>query len=192
MNEEEQSADKDISNEQNQTSQNMEPHIHPHIHHEKKWKDYLFEFLMLFLAVTAGFFAENIREHYVEHQKEKEYIRSLNNDLKADISELRSIIINRKIKESRLDSLLILLNNDSSNKNGNDLYYFAIFVSRGIGTRFTPNDGTMQQLKNAGGLRLINNQMVSHNIINYDVKVRSLVKDIESEEEMYQRYRGSS
>ena len=39
---------------------------------------------MLFLAVFAGFLAENQREHYVEHQREKQYIRSMIEDLQTD------------------------------------------------------------------------------------------------------------
>ena len=45
---------------------NMEVHHHPDLHHKAKpWKEYFLEFIMIFLAVTMGFFAENIREHYV-------------------------------------------------------------------------------------------------------------------------------
>ena len=62
----------------------MEIHHHPHSHHKKRWKEYLFEFLMLFLAVTSGFFVENQREHYVEGKREKEYAKSLYDDLRTD------------------------------------------------------------------------------------------------------------
>ena len=52
----------------------MEVHKHPHdVTHKKKWREYLLEFFMIFLAVTAGFFAENIREHLDDNKKEKEY-----------------------------------------------------------------------------------------------------------------------
>jgi hypothetical protein len=48
----------------------MEVHAHTHTA-RKKWTHYLWEFLMLFLAVFCGFLAENQREHFVEHQREK-------------------------------------------------------------------------------------------------------------------------
>ena len=54
----------------------MEVHAHTHTE-RKKWTHYLWEFLMLFLAVFCGFLAENQREHYIEHQREKQYMRSL-------------------------------------------------------------------------------------------------------------------
>ncbi len=62
----------------------METHHHGHVHHDKKWKDYLFEFLMLFLAVTAGFFVENLREHYVEKERALGLVSSLETDLRKD------------------------------------------------------------------------------------------------------------
>src|SRR6266487_1581243 len=60
-----------------QETQNMETHAH-HLHHApgKNFWHYFYEFLMLFLAVFCGFLAENQREHMIEHQKEKEYIKS--------------------------------------------------------------------------------------------------------------------
>ena len=66
----------------------MEVHSHTHPDsyrdHRKKWTHYLWEFLMLFLAVFCGFLAENQREHMVEHQREKKYVRQLLSDLRAD------------------------------------------------------------------------------------------------------------
>ncbi len=54
----------------------MEVHHHTAPKREKHFKHYLFEFLMLFLAISAGFLVENLREHYVENKREKEFISS--------------------------------------------------------------------------------------------------------------------
>ena len=108
----------------------MESHqIHSHVK-EKKFKHYLFEFFMLFLAVTLGFFVENIREHLVENNKEKEYIRSIVEDIKQDISQLDTLIKQRKNKDRQLDSLLYLLNYTNPNEHGNDIYYYARWAPR--------------------------------------------------------------
>ena len=73
--------------------ENMEVHKHPHhVTHKKKWGEYLLEFLMLFLAVFLGFVAENIRETSVEHDREKEYMITMLEDLKADIPLLDSTV----------------------------------------------------------------------------------------------------
>lgn len=47
----------------------MEVHHAHHHTHKKKWSEYIIEFVMLFTAVTLGFFAENIREHFIETAK---------------------------------------------------------------------------------------------------------------------------
>src|ERR1041385_4186057 len=70
---------------QNQETKNMEVHKHPHhVTHKKKWGEYLLEFFMLFLAVFLGFIAENVREHQVEREREKELAVSFYNELKSD------------------------------------------------------------------------------------------------------------
>jgi hypothetical protein len=71
----------------------MEVHAHTHTA-RKKWTHYFWEFLMLFLAVFCGFLAENQREHMVEHQREKEYMITMLEDLKADIPLLNGTVKN--------------------------------------------------------------------------------------------------
>src|SRR4051794_4635758 len=73
----------------NQETEKMEVHHHPDVHHKrKKFREYLLEFLMIFLAVTLGFFAENIRENYVEYKSAREYASLLIEDLATDTVEL--------------------------------------------------------------------------------------------------------
>jgi hypothetical protein len=167
----------------------MEVHHPHHAHHSKKWKDYLFEFLMLFLAVTLGFFVENQREHYIEGMREKQFIRSLVNDLRSDIVKLTSIIKIRTVRASDLDSLKLLVNSDSPNTHTNDIYYLASTAARTLSIRFIPNDGTMQQLKNSGAFRLIRNRIVSDSIAKYDVNVRNALRQSEVEEMLINDYR---
>ena len=102
----------------------MEPHLHPHLHHEKKWKDYLFEFIMLFLAVSSGFIAENIRENSVERHREKEYIRSLIEDIKKDTAALQ-MTINQCVSDNKgMDSLELLAREDLSQPQNIKLFYY--------------------------------------------------------------------
>ena len=75
----------------------MEVHHHPDFHHKpKKWREHILEFIMIFLAVSMSFFAESYREHLVERKKEKEYIKSMVEDLRNDSSFL-AICINERI-----------------------------------------------------------------------------------------------
>ncbi len=166
----------------------MEVHAHTHTA-RKKWTHYFWEFLMLFLAVFCGFLAENKREHIVEHQREKKYINSLHNDLEADISRLIDIVGMRNERALLLDSLSNLLNSPEALQRSGDLYYYNSYATRGTAFRFTPVDGTMQQLKNAGNLRLIQKQAISDSIMSYDVSIRAYVWGTDDEEEMIDAYR---
>src|ERR1044071_10470582 len=114
----------------------MEVHQHPHTDPaysgkgQKKFTHYIWEFFMLFLAVFAGFLAENQREHYVEHAREKQFIKSLINDVEGDTTGLNLVIGNRNMRETRLDSLMLLLNNADTSQHTGTIYYLATTVPR--------------------------------------------------------------
>ncbi|HEY4786370.1 MAG TPA: hypothetical protein VIH57_09990 [Bacteroidales bacterium] len=140
---------------------------HPHGHHEgRKLKDYVFEFIMLFIAITGGFFMENMREHMVDRHKEMTYMTRLVRDLKDDSITIRRIIKINQAQMKGLDSLMDLLENPVSTMNPERFYNLTIqYLNNYNG--FTPRDMTITQLKNSGGLRLIENNSVSDSIISY-------------------------
>jgi len=166
----------------------MEVHAHSHTE-RKKWTHYLWEFLMLFLAVTLGFFVENQREHLVERQREKQFVQSLFNDIKSDTGNIVKIINARTAKESMLDSLLFMMNSPQPIDFVRQIYPYAILVGRTLPYRFVPNDGTMQQLKNSGALRLIRNRAVVDSISKYDINVRNMLGQYAVEENQIEHYR---
>ncbi|HUS01696.1 MAG TPA: hypothetical protein VMY77_08215 [Chitinophagaceae bacterium] len=158
----------------------MEVHKHPHhVAHKKKWTEYLLEFLMLFLAVFLGFTAENIREHNIERHREKEYIGSMVKDLQTDSTRIAKVINGNIQLVSALDSLLQNIYHtpytDSSIKT---LYYLRKTYS-GLYSTVIFSRGTILQLKNSGGLRLIRNRAVSDSIINYDILTESVDRQAE-------------
>jgi hypothetical protein len=161
----------------------MEVHAHTHTE-RKKWTHYLWEFLMLFLAVFCGFLAENFREHQVEHQREKQFIRSLFGDVTRDTTALSQIYELRNSRENMLDSLTKLLNSPDRDLHLNQIYFFARHIQRLFPMNFTYNDGTIQQLKNSGNLRLIRNPKATEAIIGYDAVVRDM-EIIEEREYQY-------
>src|SRR4029079_18493251 len=96
--------------------------VHQHTHTErKKWHHYFWEFFMLFLAVTLGFLVENQREHFVEHKREIQYIRSYVEDLHTDIKVLDSMIGRCKDRNQMVDSLTYLLDQPDLSKYGSDI-----------------------------------------------------------------------
>jgi len=145
------------------------------IHHakseRKKWSHYIFEFFMLFLAITLGFYADNRREHYIEHIREKQYMRMLVQDLQADIRTLDSNRLKRKKRELQLGRLIYLLNEKDLNKVAAEVYSLA--DSTDGYENFQRNDRTILQFKNAGGMRMIRNDTVSSAIIDYDAYINS-------------------
>jgi hypothetical protein len=158
----------------------MEQHqVHSHVK-EKHFKHYLFEFFMLFLAVTLGFFVENMREHLVENRREKEYVRSIAEDLKQDILQLDTLIKRRTVKNQMMDSLLYLLNYTNPKEHGNDIYYYTRWMPRTY--RFYPNERTVLQL-NSGNWRLIRNDKASDALLTYYGTARSIAVYVEQREE---------
>jgi hypothetical protein len=154
----------------------MEVHHHSH-HGKKKWTEYFWEFFMLFLAVTLGFFVENQREHYVEHLREKQYIRSLIADLKVDNQTLDKHISDITRQLSMMDSMIVILNTPASiNNNSGQLYYLAR-VSPRFATLSIDNR-TFEQLKNSGNFRLISDLNTSDKIMAYYDKLQ-VIRQVE-------------
>jgi hypothetical protein len=163
-------------NPQPSTIEEMEVHHHAHDpaapHHKKNWKSYFWEFLMLFLAVFCGFLAEYQLEHVIENQREEKYVQLLIEDLKTDTTRLAHYINERQEKRMMMDSLVLLLSTDMHKQFGNETYFFARHVFNN--PPFVSTDGTLQQLKNAGNLRLIKNETIINNILAYDAGVKDL------------------
>lgn len=147
----------------------MEVHNSHHPTHKKRWTEYLLEFFMLFIAVFLGFVAENIRENIVENHREKQYIKSMVKDLETDSTRITNVINGNTQQVSALDSLLQnIYHNPYTDSSIKTLYYLRKTYS-GLYSKIIFSRGTILQLKNSGGLRLIRNRAVSDSIINYDI-----------------------
>jgi hypothetical protein len=170
-----------------QTTPPMEIHHHGHVHEKKKWKEYLFQFLMLFLAVFCGFLAEYKLEHTIEHQREEKYMASMIEDLKSDTVMLQKNIDIRKSRLLMIDSLVGMLNSPRRVEYGNDIYFFARSISPPA--NIFPNDGTIQQLKSSGSLRLIRNNNIANRIMAYDQTMRSVLFEMGDEVQIRAEYR---
>jgi hypothetical protein len=146
----------------------MEVHHHPDVHHKHKpWKEYLLEGMMIFLAVFMGFIAENIREHIADHEREQQYMESLVHDLALDTVAFKAGFPVKEKRIAAIDSVYLFFEN---NPNAKDI---PVSVHRNIKRTlwdriYTRNTGTIDQLKNAGGLRLIRKRAVRDSIVTYD------------------------
>jgi hypothetical protein len=113
-----------------------------------------------------GFFVENQREHYVEHTREKQYMRSMVEDLAKDIKLLENESARTTQQFNGLDSIVQIIN---SGKLEEEQIRKMYIIQKQLLYPLTLElvSRTEVQLKNAGGMRLIRNQLVNDSIINY-------------------------
>jgi len=139
----------------------MEVH-HPHHHGPKKWKEHFLEFLMLFLAVTLGFFAENLRDQYIEKERAHEYLSHLEADIDNNIHFIDSLISRDKEMIQKFDSAFLYL--ASSQVLDVDSLYKNLPVNV---YRFLSKNDTYEQMKSSGSLRYIKDQHLLEMILDY-------------------------
>src|SRR5215813_7664392 len=106
----------------------MEVHTHSHTE-RKKWHHFFWEFFMLFLAVTLGFLVENMREHYVEHLKAGDYVKSLYDDLNVDTATIQDTYEEKEWICAKYDSALSILDAKAQKNNNEFLYYIGKYLS---------------------------------------------------------------
>ena len=148
----------------------MEVHAHTHTA-RKKWTHYFWEFIMLFLAVFCGFLAEYRLEHKIEQERGKEYIHSFYDDLLKNLVTCSVIIDDSKKKMDILNNMEPCYDSVLKNWRAASCLAGLLKNSRGLAiAQFS--DGTMEQLKNAGGLRLLDKED-RDSIISYDATIRS-------------------
>jgi hypothetical protein len=151
--------------------------VHHHSHHPKKWKEYITEFLMLFLAVSLGFLAENLRENFVEKEREHELAKSLYNELKADSTDLAKIIAFRLKKENYLNYLFENYKGDIAEDSIQKTYQVALYIGVNSNSSiiFEPRNAIIHQLESSGMMRYFKESELQadlHDIINAAEKVK--------------------
>ena len=149
-----------------QETENMEVHHHPQLHHKPKpWKEYFLEFLMIFLAVTLGFFAENVREHYIENVREKEYAQSLYDDLKVDTATIQRTYNEKEWIQAKFDTAKTILETNDLINHNEFIYYIERYLT--FNDIFSTQDVTYQQLKSSSNFRYIKNISLYKSIADY-------------------------
>jgi hypothetical protein len=142
--------------------------VHHHSHHPKKWKEYVQEFLMLFFAVFLGFMAEYYLEYRAERHKEHDYLTSMVVDLKTDLAEMKardSGMVQLKNAGNKLVKEIYKPTWESTDIDS--IYIHSIkIVTQFVQVRFS--SGTADQLRNAGGYRLIQNDEIVRKISDYE------------------------
>ena len=147
----------------------MEVHHHSHSHGKKTWKAYFWEFLMLFLAVFCGFLAEYKLEHIIEHQREKQYMQSFLYDLINDTANLNVGFPRKDERLKAIDSVFLYFEMNPNVVKVPGAVYRQ--MQRTTWDRaYKRNSTTIDQLRNAGGMRLIRKKIVADSIAAYDLQ----------------------
>ena len=146
--------------------------VHHHSHHPKKWKEYITEFLMLFLAVSLGFFAENLREHQVEKHREISYLKNVHEDLQLDLKNIDNVISQNTVRLQAMDTLFQAINNNTISNE--DVYYYIRNLA--LRATFESSHVGLDQIKSAGGLRMIKNPEIISGIQEYERALDALEK----------------
>ena len=146
--------------------------VHHHSHHPKKWKEYITEFIMLFLAVSLGFMAENIREHQIEKHREIAYLQNVHEDLKLDLINIDNVLISNTIRLQAMDTLFTIINNNTITNE--DVYYYIRNLA--LRATFESSHVGLDQIKSAGGLRMVKNPEIISGIQEYERALDALDK----------------
>ena len=131
----------------------MEVHHHSHTS-RKKWTNYLWEFVMLFLAVFCGFLAEYQLEHKIEKERAEKYLRSMLLDVRTNIKNLDSLLLQDREIIDNHDSLVDWLLQDSATI---DRSAFAKKMGAVWVRNFLVRKETYEQMKSSGSLRYVGN-----------------------------------
>lgn len=129
---------------------------------------------MLFLAVTLGFFVENEREHFIEKKREKKYIRSIIEDLKADTAWSTQFLIDQSLSITYYDSVVLLLSLDNRTPEQHQRMYYMIRMSIRLSQFNRVNDNAYEQMKNSGNLRLLHSQDIIDSLSGYYFRTKEI------------------
>jgi len=163
----------------------MEVHAHSHTA-RKKWTHYFWEFIMLFLAVFCGFLAENQREHYVEHQREKKFARRLLSDIREDSTFFQVRL--HKLQE-RQNAHVQFMKIMTGIVKPTDSALMSNFFP--LTKRFNPEftTATYSQMKASGSLRYIQNDDLTTALQKYyEVVLPRANYDVEGVEKIFTEY----
>ncbi len=124
---------------------------------------------MIFLAVTMGFFAESLREHLVNNEKEKNYMESMIKDLKKDTASANGTVAFQAVLIKKIDSALNIPVEKLSDISTQDTFYHHFVYFYSWINVFTRYDNTITQLKNAGGFSVIRKKAVIDSISDLNI-----------------------
>lgn len=165
----------------------METHAqHLHKAPGKNFWHYFFEFFMLFLAVFCGFLAENWREHSVEKERARQFLKSMQIDVERNIIILDSLMQSNQVIIANHDSLVNWLLADSTTI---DRAAFSKKLGAVWIRNFLIRKETYEQMKSSGSLRYVGNIEFLKKMMDYErITNFAQVRNQDFEKKYYQEY----
>jgi hypothetical protein len=114
---------------------------------------------------------------------------SLSRDLENDINAIDEAIKDKMERIGWADTVFAMFGQNDYQHRTADLYFYGRWLSTRI--FFTPNDGTLQQLRNAGGFRLIKKVHIADKIQDYSNRLVNILTLQQLEESQMVDYRRS-
>ena len=145
---------------------NMEVHHHPDLHHKRKhFREYVLEFLMIFLAVTMGFFAESIREHYVEVRNTRQFLQTFRQEL---VNNKRVFGSNDSIYKTIVPSQDSIIRIFFEKRENQDLHLMGRLLRRVKRALYPAIDkAAYQAMVNSGGLKNLDDLRLKDSLSTY-------------------------
>lgn len=128
------------------------------------FKKYALDFIVVFLGISVSLGLNNLNEKRKASVSENSYYVKLLEDARQDLLNLENQIM---VCEQRLNSsneILILVQNNSSIQ---EIVLKSFNAVREMSNHFKPIDATYEDLKSSGNLKLIQDNLLKDNILNY-------------------------
>lgn len=119
------------------------------------------ELVLIIVGVTVALWLENELENLKDRNIEKDYIESFDVDWHADIKELEQVIAFNKSLKSSTETLFSRIQSNTISDEDLPSELFIIMNYR----YFTPQDFTLQSLKESGEFRLIQDREIRRKIL---------------------------
>ena len=128
------------------------------------FKKYALDFIVVFLGISVSFGLNNLNEKRKDRVSEKNYYENLLEDARQDLSNLENQIMDCEQRLDASNEILILVQNNSSIK---EIVSNSFNAVRQMSNHFKPIDATYEDLKSSGNLKLIQDNSLKNEILNY-------------------------
>jgi len=139
------------------------------------------EILLVVIGILIALQINNWNEKKNQNAQIVKYAKSLVQDLEKDIAMLDTIYNGAKQISYRIDSLANHVR-DSKSEEISNLDVICLTWVR-LYRPYAWNRATLQEIKNSGSLRLINNEEISQRIVKYDTQTRHMDEDYYGDKE---------